>query len=57
MADIELVLGLGEILRFECCDCGLTHDFGFNIKGKHKLEITIDVNNRSTGQHRRKRES
>lgn len=42
-----------EILRFECCDCKLTHDFEFDIKNKKEIGIVIKRNNYSTSQRRR----
>ena len=42
-----------QILRFECCDCRLTHDFKFDIKNKKKIGVTIKRNNYSTSQRRR----
>ncbi|MBA7541386.1 hypothetical protein ES705_33698 [subsurface metagenome] len=45
-----------QILRFECCDCGLTHDFKFGIKNRQEIKIIIKRNNYSTGQKRRKDE-
>jgi len=45
-----------EILRFECCDCSLTHDFKFDVKNKEKIGIIIKRNNYSTSQKRRRSE-
>jgi len=42
-----------QLLRFECCDCNLTHDFEFKIKNKKEIGITIKRNNYSTGQKRK----
>ena len=42
-----------EMLRFECCDCGLTHDFEFDIKNKKEIGVAIKRNNYSTGQKRK----
>ena len=42
-----------QILRFECCDCSLTHDFEFDIKNKKEIGVTIKRNNYSTGQKRK----
>ena len=42
-----------EILRFECCDCSLTHDFEFDIKNKKEIGLIIRRNNYSTGQKRK----
>ena len=39
-------------LRFECCDCGLVHDFVFRPNGA-KSYVIFKQNNRSTGQIRR----
>ena len=30
-----------QLLRFECCNCGLTHDFEFKIINKEKIGIII----------------
>jgi hypothetical protein len=37
--------------RIACCDCGLTHDFTFQIKGDYLL-IKATRNNRATAQRR-----
>ena len=39
--------------RLECCDCGLVHDFYFEIVDGDKINITIYRNERATGQKRR----
>ena len=44
---------VGQLLRFECCECSLTHDFNFKIKNKKEIEIIIQRNNYSTGQKRK----
>lgn len=42
-----------EVLVLACCDCGLVHNIRFTVK-KEKLHITMDRNNRATGQYRRR---
>ena len=44
-----------QLLRFECCECGLTHDFEFKIKNKKEIGIIIKRNNYSTSQRRKNR--
>lgn len=36
----------------QCCDCGLTHDFLFRVKGS-KLTIVVFKDRRTTAQVRR----
>lgn len=30
-----------EVLWFECCECGLSHEFEFDIKNRKELGIKI----------------
>jgi hypothetical protein len=34
-----------QILRFECCECSLCHDFEFNIKNEKEIGIMIKLTN------------
>jgi len=43
-----------QILRFQCCDCGLVHDIKYIAKGC-RIKIITTRNNRATGQIRRYR--
>ena len=55
--DIELKTDLNwrkQTLRFQCCDCGLVHDYEFVVSGS-KIRIITTRNNRATGQIRRYR--
>ena len=38
--------------RIACCDCGLVHDFNFEVKGTFII-VHAKVNKRSTAQRRR----
>lgn len=42
-----------DILKFACCDCGLVHDFNFEVDKKNIIRMTMDRNDRSTAQYRR----
>ena len=42
-----------DILKFVCCDCGLTHDMRIKIKNKHKIIITQERNIEDTRKHRK----
>jgi len=41
-----------QIHRIACCDCGLVHDFEFEVKGKYVV-IRATRNNKATAQRRR----
>ena len=43
----------GEVIRFSCCDCGLTHKFAFAIEESGNIGMMVVRDNRSTGQLRR----
>lgn len=45
-----------QILRFQCCDCGLVHDIGFEADSDNPITIIMTKNNRATGQLRRHRQ-
>ena len=46
----------GYWLRFQCCDCGLVHDFFIEAqKQSNSLKFQIDRNKRCTAQVRRRR--
>ena len=40
------------VFKMACCDCGLVHDFRFNVK-KKMLFMIVDRNNRATALIRR----
>lgn len=40
-------------LRFACCDCGLVHEFAFDVKGKKELLMAMQRQKRATAQLRR----
>ena len=44
-----------QILRFQCCDCGLVHDVKYIIAGR-RIRVITTRNNRATGQIRRHRQ-
>ena len=46
----------GGIIKFSCCDCGLTHNFTLAIEEDGDIGFVLERNGRSTGQMRRKRE-
>ena len=44
-----------QILRFQCCDCGLVHDIEFEAKSDNPITVIMTRNSRATGQLRRHR--
>ena len=45
-----------EILRFQCCDCGLVHDIKFETVENSPITVIMTKNAGSTGQLRRYRQ-
>ena len=45
-----------QILRFQCCDCGLVHDIHIKADSGKPITIIMARNNRATGQIRRYRQ-
>lgn len=45
-----------QILRFQCCDCGLVHDISLKAERDNPIIVRMVVNNRATGQIRRHRQ-
>lgn len=45
-----------QILRFQCCDCGLVHDIDIKADSDEPITVTMTRNNRATGQIRRYRQ-
>lgn len=41
------------VLKLSCCDCGLTHDFRFDVRGKRML-IIVNLDKRTTARQRKK---
>lgn len=35
---------VGEVIKFSCCKCGLTHDFAFKIQenGNIAMQVTLE---------------
>ncbi len=42
-----------EVYRNACCDCGLVHNYNFNVKG-NTISMKINVNNHDTAMIRAK---
>ena len=51
--EVDVVYYKTQRDKVACCGCGLTHDIDYKVCGD-KLMITVWVNNRSTGQIRRR---
>ena len=46
-----------QVVLFECCDCGLSHAFGFELLDNGKLQIQVVVDEKATSRARKKRKS
>lgn len=42
-----------QVLHFACCDCGLVHEWVYEIKGDKQIVMTARRLNRATAQLRR----
>lgn len=51
-----LMIPSKQILRFQCCDCGLVHDIRFRADSDNPITVIMERNNRATGQIRRFRQ-
>ena len=51
--DIVEINKEGEVIRFSCCDCALTHKFAFAIEKSGDIGMMVVRDNRSTAQLRR----
>ncbi len=51
-----IVIPNKQILRFQCCDCGLVHDIKLKSSNDNPVTLIFVRNNRATGQLRRRRQ-
>lgn len=50
---LEINLAKKEMLRLQCCDCGLVHRIAFTVKDNGKLGIGMKREKRTTNQQRK----
>ena len=50
---VDIEIKTGEVFKFICCDCGLTHNMIIVILDDDTLQMAMERNNRSTAQFRR----
>lgn len=47
-----VIIPKGKLVRVSCCDCGLVHDFKFNIQ-KGEIIVSIHRNDKETKKFRK----